>query len=271
MMIDRRLSNNKSTLSMVAAAFVVAVIGFDATSTVEARLRGSASKPTMPKAPQQRRLGSTDKEEEEEDAMLLKLEQEYHLEEQYRKLAIDDAMAMHNHVVSDEDALAEMYSLESLIHEEEQQFQEEEEQKKKIAEQQQQESLVRDAELEIEKSLREEQEELDRYEYDLKMKKQDEINDNQLIRDAEDASKVHQELVETIEQNMKEHMRGNDENSALEDEQKIQISHEEELKLQQEDQECTKEKMEREQKEYEEYVRQQEELEQKTMDQLVGR
>merc|ERR1711862_167149 len=146
-----------------------------------------------------------------------------------------------------------------------------EQQKKKIAEQQQRDTLLRDAELEIEQSLQKEREELDKYEYDLKMTKQDEINDNQLIQDAEDAFKVHQELVETIEHNMKEHMHGNDENSVLEVEQKILNSHEEEMKLQQDGKECTKEKMEREQREYDEYVRQQEELEQKAMDLLSGR
>merc|ERR1712119_234858 len=61
--------------------------------------------------------------EVEENEMLMELEKEYHLEEESRKEAMEDAMAMHNRILSDEDALAEMHELDSSLQEEEQQHQ----------------------------------------------------------------------------------------------------------------------------------------------------
>jgi len=55
--------------------------------------------------------------------MLMELQKEYHLEEESRKEAMEDAMAMHNRILSDEDALAEMHELDSSLHEEEQKHQ----------------------------------------------------------------------------------------------------------------------------------------------------
>merc|ERR1712187_292950 len=104
--------------------------------------------------------------EEEENAILMRLEREYHAEEASRKAAMDDAMAMHNHVMSDEDVLAELNALESNLHEEEKQHQLRAKQEKLDSEKQQ--SSV-DAELE--QSLRKEKEEFEKYEELLKIKK----------------------------------------------------------------------------------------------------
>merc|ERR1712187_668985 len=201
--------------------------------------------------------------EEEENAILMRLEREYHAEEASRKDAMDDAMAMHDHVMSDEDVLAELNALESNLHEEEKMHQLRAKQETMMDSEKQRSSV--DAELE--QSLRKEKEEFEKYEALLKIKKRDEKNDKKLEREANAAEKAHQEFQDTIAKNMHEHMHGNDENAVIEAERNIQAIHDEEMKLQEE---YRQQKMEREQNEHDEYMRQKE-LEQKTIDLLLGR
>merc|ERR1719284_2075416 len=125
MMIDRRLENNNSaSVSSLAVAFI-AILAFGASTddVVEAaRLRSGASgvvrKPTMPKAASLSSSTSSlrvnnrrTKEEEDENELLMKLEKEYHLEEGSRKEAMEDAMAMHNRILSDEDAMEDAMAM----------------------------------------------------------------------------------------------------------------------------------------------------------------
>merc|ERR1719436_1959698 len=133
-MIGRRLDNNTpASVSSLAVAFI-AILAFGASTddVIEAaRLRRGASgvvrKPTMPKAASSSssslRIHRRAEEEEEENELLMKLEKEYLLEEGSRKDAMEDAMAMHNQILSDEAALAEMHELDSSLQEEEQQHQ----------------------------------------------------------------------------------------------------------------------------------------------------
>merc|ERR1712183_430752 len=199
-------------------------------------------------------------EEEEENELLNNLEKEYHeyhLEEQSRKEAMEDAMAMHNQILSDEDALAEMHGLVSSLHEEEQQHQLRA--KEETSTEEKTESSLVDPELE--ESIQKQKEEFANYQDKLlEVKKRDE----QLLRDVEEAMNQEQELKDKTDQEMHEHMHGNDESSAMIDEQSIQNSHEEEMKLQEE---YHREKMEKEQKLQEEYLRQIEQ-EQQTLDLL---
>merc|ERR1712014_318974 len=138
--------------------------------------------------------------EEEENAILMRLERDYHAEEASRKDAMDDAMAMHDHVMSDEDVLAELNALESNLHEEEKKHRLRAKQEKMDAEQQQ--SSV-DAELE--QSLRKQKEEFEKYEALLKIKKRDEKNDKKLAREANAAEKAHQEFQDTFAKNTHTH------------------------------------------------------------------
>merc|ERR1719436_2371435 len=132
-MIGRRLDNNTpASVSSLAVAFI-AILAFGASTddVVEAaRLRRGASgvvrQPTMPKAASSSSSSlriHRRAEEEEENELLMKLEKEYHLEEGSRKDAMEDAIAMHNQILSDEAALAEMHELDSSLQEEEQQHQ----------------------------------------------------------------------------------------------------------------------------------------------------
>merc|ERR1719172_333095 len=104
-MIGRRDSNTSTSISNLAVAFI-AILAFGASTddVVEAaRLRGgsgSVRKPTMPKAVSSSTssLREIHRRMEEEKELLNNLEkeyQEYHLEEQSRKEAMEDAMAMH--------------------------------------------------------------------------------------------------------------------------------------------------------------------------------
>jgi len=270
-MIGRRDSNTSTSISNLAVAFI-AILAFGASTddVVEAaRLRGgsgSVRKPTMPKAVSsstsslrevQRRTEEDRRKEEEENELLNKLEKEYHLEEQSRKEAMEDAMAMHNQILSDEDALAEMHELVSSLHEEEQQHQLRAKEETSTEEKPQS-SLV---DPELEESIQKQKEEFENYQDKLlEVKKRDE----QLLRDVEEAMNQEQELKDKTDQEMYEHMHGNDESSAMIDEQSIQNSHEEEMKLQEE---YHREKMEKEQKLQEEYLHQIEQ-EQQTLDLL---
>merc|ERR1712227_707589 len=165
---------------------------------------------------------------------------------------------MGNRILSDEDALAEMYELDSTLREEEQQHQL---RAKEDAAKEKQSLFV---DLELEESLRKHEDEYEKYQDKLiETKKRDE----KLIRDADEATKQEQELKDAIDQGMHEHMHGNDEFSAMIDEQSVQNLHEEEMKLQEE---CHREKLEQEQKSQEEYLRRIE-LEQQTLDLLLGR
>merc|ERR1712224_778309 len=114
---------------------------------------------------------------------------------------------------------------------------------------------------ELEESIQKQKEEFENYQDKLiEVKKRDE----QLLRDVEEAMNQEQELKDKTDQEMYEHMHGNDESSAMIDEQNIQKSHEEEMKLQEE---YHREKMKKEQKLQEEYLRQIEQ-EQQTLDML---
>merc|ERR1712157_187768 len=143
--------------------------------------------------------------------------------------AMEDAMAMHNRILSDEDALAEMHELDSSLHEEEQKHQLRA--KKEAAEKR--ESFFVD--LELEESLRKHREEFEKHQKELlEIKKRDEADDEKLIQRAEEAMKQEKELKDAIDQNMHEHMHGNDESSVRMDEQNVQNIREEEMKLQEE-------------------------------------
>jgi hypothetical protein len=268
-MIGRRLDNNTpASVSSLAVAFI-AILAFGASTddVVEAaRLRRGASgvvrKPTMPKAASSSSSSlrvHRRTEEEEENELLMKLEKEYHLEEGSRKDAMEDAMAMHNRILSDEDALAEMHELDSSLQEEEQQHQL---RAKEEASEEEKKSLF--DYLGLEESLRKNKDEFEKYQDKLlEIKKRDE----KLIRDVDEAMKQEEELKDATDQSMHEHMHGNDEFSAMIDEQSIQNIHEEEMKLQEE---YHLEKMGQEQKSQEEYLRRIE-LEQQTLDLLLGR
>merc|ERR1712224_731458 len=146
--------------------------------------------------------------EEEENELLNKLEKDYHLGEQSRKEAMEDAMAMHNQILSDEDALAEMHELVSSLHEEEQQHQLRSEEETSTEEKPQS-SLV---DPELEESIQKQKEEFENYQDKLlEVKKRDE----QLLRDVEEAMNQEQELKDKTDLEMYEHMHGNDESSAM--------------------------------------------------------
>jgi len=261
MMIGRRLNNTSTMLFVV----VITILAID-TDTVEARLRGGAPgsvrKPTMPKATAVSSSSSVQSrraEEEKDNDLLMKLEKEYHLEEESRKEAMEHAMAMHNHVMLNEDALAEMNELVSSLNEEERQHQlrakEEDNEKKERME-----SLVVENN-DMEKLLRKEKEEYQKYKNELvEIKTRDQKRNQKLIRDADEETKKQQELKDATDSYMHEHMHGNDENSVIVDEQNIQNLHNEEMKLQEE---YHKNKMEEEQKLQDEYLRRME-LEQAT-------
>merc|ERR1712224_1166028 len=106
-MIGRRYSNTSTSISNLAVAFI-AILAFGASTddVVEAaRLRRGASgvvrKPTMPKAASSSSSSlrvHRRAEEVEENELLMKLEKEYHLEEESRKDVMEDAMVMHNQI-----------------------------------------------------------------------------------------------------------------------------------------------------------------------------
>lgn len=264
-MICRRDSNTTTSISNLAVAFI-AILAFGASTddVVEAaRLRGGSAavrKPTMPKAVSSSASSLREihrRTEEEENELLNKLEKEYHLEEQSRKEAMEDAMVMHNRILSDEDALAEMHGLVSSLNEEEQQHQLRAKEETSTEEKTQS-SLV---DPQLEESIRKQKDEFANYQDKLlEVKKRDE----QLLRDVEETMNQEQELKDKIDQERHEHMHGNDESSVMIDEQSIQNNHEEEMKLQEE---YHREKMENEQKLQEEYLRQIEQ-EQQTLDLL---
>merc|ERR1719333_842346 len=137
--------------------------------------------------------------EEEENELLNKLEKEYHLEEQSRKEAMEDAMAMHNQILSDEDALAEMHELVLSLHEEEQQHQLRSKEETSTEEKPQ--SLLVDPELE--ESIQKQKEEFENYQDKLlEVKKRDE----QLLRDVEEAMNQEQELKDKTDLEMYEQL-----------------------------------------------------------------
>merc|ERR1712029_627433 len=118
---------------------------------------------------------------------------------------------------------------------------------------------------ELEKSILKQKEEHQKYEELLKLKKKDAVRDKKIINQARKATRGHKKLQDDMAKHMYEHMHGNDEQAAKDDEKYILDMESEEQNYQEE---ALKEKREYEQKLADQY-KQQQELIQKTMDLLM--
>jgi len=263
MMITRVAANKL----LIAVVVILAV--------VEARLQGGGTHGSANTRSATRVSGSKNKKkltqlrarkmtEKEENEILLKMEKEYHLEQASKQKAHENAMKAHNKIGSDEEVLQEMQELDASLHEEEKQHQQraKEEIEKEETKKNEQKSLI---DMELEKSILKQKEEYQKYDDMLKLKKKDAVRDKKIFNQAKKAAREHKELQDDMAKHMHEHMHGNDEQAAKDDEKYILDMKLEEQKYQEE---ALQKKMEYEQKLADQY-KQQQELIQKTMDLLM--